>query len=54
MPGNLSGAIAYRPELVGQRPRVIILSIAAGAGGLAGGALLLALPGSVFRISCPA
>jgi uncharacterized membrane protein YfcA len=54
VPGNLSGAIAYRPELVGQRPRVLILSIAAGAGGLAGGALLLALPGSVFRRVVPA
>jgi uncharacterized membrane protein YfcA len=37
-----------------QRPRVIILSIAAGAGGLAGGGLLLALPGSVFRNVVPA
>ncbi len=53
VPGNLSGAIAYRPELVGQRPRVLILSIAAGVGGLAGGALLLALPGSVFRRVVP-
>jgi uncharacterized membrane protein YfcA len=54
VPGNLSGVVAYRPELVGQRPRVIILSIAAGAGGLAGAGLLLALPGSVFRSVVPA
>jgi hypothetical protein len=54
VPGNLSGVIAYRPELVGQRPRLIILSIAAAAGGLSGAALLLALPGSVFRTVVPA
>lgn len=48
VPGAASGAIAYRPELVGQRSRAIRLGIAAGLGGLTGGLLLLALPSSAF------
>ena len=53
-PGSLSGAIAYRRELEGQRPRLVVLGTASLAGGITGAALLLALPGSVFRHVVPA
>jgi uncharacterized membrane protein YfcA len=52
-PGSLSGAIAYRRELEGQRPRLIVLGTASVAGGITGAVLLLALPGSVFRHVVP-
>ncbi len=47
--GSISGAFGYRHELEGQADRVRALAIAAVAGGLTGGVLLLVLPGSVFR-----
>jgi uncharacterized membrane protein YfcA len=50
VPGSLSGALGYRRELVGQRSRGIRLGIAAGAGGLTGGILLLAFPGAFAAI----
>jgi uncharacterized membrane protein YfcA len=50
VPGSLSGAIGYRRELVGQRPRAIRLGIASGAGGLTGAVLLLAFPGAFSAI----
>ena len=53
VPGSLSGAIAYRSELRGQRPRLIVLGMASVSGGIAGAVLLLALPGSVFRHVVP-
>ncbi|HXQ60273.1 MAG TPA: sulfite exporter TauE/SafE family protein [Acidimicrobiales bacterium] len=53
-PGSLSGAIAYRRELAGQRPRLLVLATASIAGGITGAVLLLALPGSVFRHVVPA
>src|ERR1700688_192205 len=53
VPGSLSGAIAYRSELRGQRPRLLVLGTAAVAGGATGAILLLALPGSVFRHVVP-
>jgi uncharacterized membrane protein YfcA len=49
VPGSLSGAFGYRRELKGQRSRLVTLGIVSGAGGLTGGILLLALPGSVFK-----
>lgn len=52
-PGSLSGAIAYRRELSGQRSRLLVLGTAATAGGITGAALLLALPESVFRHVVP-
>jgi uncharacterized membrane protein YfcA len=52
-PGSLSGAIAYRRELDGQRPRLLVLGTASVAGGITGAVLLLALPGSVFRHVVP-
>ncbi|HTZ08901.1 MAG TPA: sulfite exporter TauE/SafE family protein [Acidimicrobiales bacterium] len=54
VPGSLSGAVAYRAELRGQRARLLVLGTASTAGGITGGALLLALPGSVFRTVVPA
>jgi len=53
VPGSLSGAVAYRSELGGQRPRLMVLGAASIAGGVAGAVLLLALPGSVFRHVVP-
>jgi uncharacterized membrane protein YfcA len=51
--GSISGAIGYRRELKGQRPRLRVLGIASLTGGLAGALLLLALPASVFRSVVP-
>jgi uncharacterized membrane protein YfcA len=53
VPGSVSGAVGYRRELAGQRGRVLALALPAVLGGLLGGALLLALPGSVFRRVVP-
>jgi uncharacterized membrane protein YfcA len=54
VPGNASGAVAYRRELVGQRSRLIQLSSASVLGALVGAALLLGLPHSVFKAAVPA
>jgi uncharacterized protein len=48
VPGNVTGAIGYRPELAGQRGRLARLGPAALAGSLAGTVLLLALPPHAF------
>ncbi len=53
VPGSVSGAIGYRRELAGQRSRLVVLAVASTAGGLAGGILLLVLPGSAFRRIVP-
>jgi uncharacterized membrane protein YfcA len=53
VPGSLSGAVAYRRELEGQRPRLAVLGTASLAGGITGAVLLLSLPGSVFRHVVP-
>jgi uncharacterized membrane protein YfcA len=53
VPGSLSGAIGYRRELAGQRDRAIRLGIAAIAGGLTGGLLLLSLPAAAFERIVP-
>jgi uncharacterized membrane protein YfcA len=50
VPGSISGAFGYRRELAGQRPRVVRLGIASGAGGLTGGLLLLVFPGAFAAI----
>ena len=47
-PGNISGAVGYRRELVGQSSRIRRLGVAAVLGGLTGAGLLLILPESVF------
>ncbi|MGH9096005.1 MAG: sulfite exporter TauE/SafE family protein [Acidimicrobiales bacterium] len=54
VPGTVSGALAYRRELTGQRSRVLRLGAASLLGGVAGAALLLGLPGTVFRSAVPA
>ena len=46
VPGSISGAVGYRRELAGQRRRILSLLPAAAAGGIAGAALLLAVPGA--------
>jgi hypothetical protein len=54
VPGSLSGAIGYRRELTGQRPRVLRLGAASLLGGLAGGLLLLVLDEGAFETIVPA
>jgi uncharacterized membrane protein YfcA len=53
VPGSVSGAIGWRSELIGQRPRVLRLASAALAGGLVGAVLLLWLPESAFGAIVP-
>ncbi|MEU6345605.1 sulfite exporter TauE/SafE family protein [Streptomyces sp. NPDC046977] len=53
VPGSLSGAIGYRRELRGQRTRLLRFAAAALCGGLAGAALLLALPSTAFDTIVP-
>ncbi|MHB1854152.1 MAG: sulfite exporter TauE/SafE family protein [Acidimicrobiales bacterium] len=50
VPGSVSGAWGYRRELAGQRGRAIRLGIFSALGGLAGGILLLSLPGSFQEV----
>ena len=52
-PGSLSGALASRPELVGQRPRIIRYGLATLIGGVIGALLLLRLPPSAFAAIVP-
>jgi uncharacterized membrane protein YfcA len=52
-PGSLSGALSMRPELAGQRERVVRLGLASLIGGVAGAALLLVLPPSAFAAIVP-
>jgi uncharacterized membrane protein YfcA len=53
VPGSVSGAIGWRSELTGQRPRVLRLASASLAGGLVGAVLLLWLPESAFGAIVP-
>jgi uncharacterized membrane protein YfcA len=53
VPGALSGAVGYRRELRGQRPRAIRLGVAAAVGGMSGSALLLVLPATIFEEVVP-
>ncbi len=48
VPGSLSGAIGYRRELRGQRPRLVRLGSASVLGGVSGAVLLLVLPAEAF------
>lgn len=52
--GNISGAVGYRKELVGQKQRLIRLSVFSVAGSIAGAAALLSLPSSSFKLIVPA
>ena len=53
VPGSVSGAIGYRRELAGQRPRVVRLGSMSVLGGITGAVLLLVLPGSAFKAIVP-
>ena len=53
VPGSVAGALGYREELAGQRARLLRLGTASVLGGLAGGLLLLVLPGEAFRAIVP-
>ena len=53
VPGSLSGAIGYRRELRGQRPRLVRLGAGSLLGGALGAVLLLVLPESVFDAVVP-
>jgi uncharacterized protein len=54
VPGTIAGAIGYRRELEGQRPRAIRLGVFATAGGITGAVLLLVLPEEAFEAIVPA
>ena len=53
VPGSLSGAIGYRRELRGQRPRLLRLGAASLLGGAHGAVLLLVLPAAAFDAIVP-
>ena len=53
VPGSWSGAVGYRRELAGQRPRVLRLAVASLLGGVAGAVLLLVLPEGAFEAIVP-
>lgn len=53
VPGTLSGAVGYRAELAGQRPRLLRLGSASALGGLIGAVLLLWLPSAAFDTIVP-
>ena len=53
VPGSVSGAVGYRRELAGQRPRVLRLALGSLLGGLAGALLLLVLPAAAFAAIVP-
>jgi uncharacterized protein len=53
VPGSLSGAVGYRRELVGQRPRLLRLGAASVLGGITGAVLLLVLPAEAFNAIVP-
>jgi uncharacterized protein len=53
IPGNVSGAVALREELVGQTPRLRSLLPIAGVGSLVGAVLLLSFPARTFEQVAP-
>ena len=53
VPGSLSGAIGYRRELRGQRPRALRLGLASLLGGVTGAVALLMLPDALFKAIVP-
>ena len=54
VPGSVTAALGFRPELRGQSERVRRLGILAGLGSLLGASLLLILPPLVFSAAAPA
>ena len=53
VPGSISGALGYREELRGQRPRLLRLGSASLLGGLLGAILLMVLPADAFKAIVP-
>ena len=53
VPGSVTGAWGYRPELKGQRSRVLRLASASFVGAATGAVLLLVLPSSAFDAIVP-
>lgn len=53
VPGSISGAVGYRRELAGQRPRAIRLGTMSVLGGITGAVLLLVLPAAAFTAVVP-
>ncbi|MET0233027.1 MAG: sulfite exporter TauE/SafE family protein [Kibdelosporangium sp.] len=53
VPGGIAGAIGYRRELTGQRPRLIRLGACSLLGGAIGALLLLVLSPGVFKAVVP-
>jgi uncharacterized protein len=53
VPGSVSGAVGYRRELAGQRPRVLRLGTMSVLGGVTGAVLLLVLPSAAFEAIVP-
>lgn len=53
LPGNISGAVAFRDELRGQRPRLRQLLPIAAACSIVGAVLLLAFPARAFEVVAP-
>jgi uncharacterized membrane protein YfcA len=53
VPGSVSGALGYRRELEGQRPRILRIGVASLIGGVVGGVLLLVLPDDAFSAIVP-
>ncbi len=52
-PGSLSAALASKPDLVGQRARIIRYGIASLLGSIVGAGLLLWLPAAAFKAIVP-
>src|SRR5438132_3814968 len=52
-PGYLGGTAGYRPELKGQRARVVALAVSSLAGSVIGSIVLLTTPAHVFRSVVP-
>jgi uncharacterized membrane protein YfcA len=53
VPGSVSGAVGYRAELRGQRPRLLRLGTASAVGALLGAIALLVLPAAAFKAVVP-
>ena len=52
-PGYVGATAAYRRELEGQRPRLVLLGATGIAGGIGGSVLLLTTPASAFKTAVP-
>lgn len=53
VPGSITGALGYRPELEGQGSRIRRLGLASLLGAITGAALLLVLPAAAFKAIVP-